>query len=161
MLLHYSTHKVFTSQFKSSEDDCSQLATHELPAAVSHRELTRKRASVSSINPWCDTLETLLPTVLQLLRHCWNAWRHCWHGHLTPPHSCVIQVFIAVAWHKRGEAMESNARRCSTRHSTAELGSARRKYHFVYCCVIAGTCFDVTVLAWRKYGTILKWILER
>jgi hypothetical protein len=35
MLLHYSTHNVFTSQ-----DDCSQLATHELPAAVSHRELT-------------------------------------------------------------------------------------------------------------------------
>jgi hypothetical protein len=51
MLLHYSTHKVFTSHFKSSQDDCSQLATHELPAAVSHRDLTRKRASVSPINP--------------------------------------------------------------------------------------------------------------
>jgi hypothetical protein len=37
----------------------------------------------------------------------------------------------------------------------AELGSARRKNHFVYCCVIAGTCFKVTVLAWRKYATIL------
>jgi hypothetical protein len=40
MLLHYSTHKVCTSHFQSSQDDCSQLATHELPAAVSHRELT-------------------------------------------------------------------------------------------------------------------------
>jgi hypothetical protein len=30
----------------------------------------------------------------------------------------------------------------------------RRKHRFVYCCVIAGTCFDVTVLAWRKYATI-------
>jgi hypothetical protein len=58
--------------------------------------------------------------------------RHCWHGHVTLPHSCVIQVF-------------------ATHH-----GSARRKQHFVYCCVIAGACFDVTVVAWRKYATILK-----
>jgi hypothetical protein len=33
--------------------------------------------------------------------------------------------------------------------------SARRKYRFVYCCVIVGTCFDVTVLARRKYATLL------
>jgi hypothetical protein len=32
--------------------------------------------------------------------------------------------------------------------------SAQRKHHFVYCCVIAGTCFEVTVLAWSKYATI-------
>jgi hypothetical protein len=52
MLLHYSTHKVFTSHFKSSQDDCSQLANHELPASVSHRELTDPElASVSPINP--------------------------------------------------------------------------------------------------------------
>jgi hypothetical protein len=42
----------------------------------------------------------------------------------------------------------------ATRHDTAELGSARRKHRFVYCCVIAGTCFEVIVLAWRKYATI-------
>jgi hypothetical protein len=35
----------------------------------------------------------------------------------------------------------------------ARLGSARRKHRFVYCCVIAGACFDVTVLAWRKYAS--------
>jgi hypothetical protein len=46
-------------------------------SAISHRGLTRKRASVSPINPWSDTRETLLPTVLQLLRHCWR-------GHVTP-----------------------------------------------------------------------------
>jgi hypothetical protein len=34
MLLHYSTHKVLTTHFKSS-----QLAAHELPAAVCYREL--------------------------------------------------------------------------------------------------------------------------
>jgi hypothetical protein len=35
----------------------------------------------------------------------------------------------------------------------ARLGT--RKHRFVYCCVIAGACFDVTVLAWRKYATLL------
>jgi hypothetical protein len=58
-------------------------------------------------------------------------------------HSCVIQVFIAVA--RRGDA----------RLITARLGSALRKHRFVYCWVIVGTCFDVTVFAWRKYVTIL------
>jgi hypothetical protein len=110
MLLHCSIHKSSHHTFKSSQDDCSQLATHELLAAVSHRELTRKRASVSPINPWPDTRETLLPTVLQLLRHCWNAWRHCWRGHVTPPHSCGIQVFIAVDCNKRGEAIRDSSR---------------------------------------------------
>jgi hypothetical protein len=38
----------------------------------------------------------------------------------------------------------------------ARLGSARRKHRFVYYCVIAGACFDVTILAWRKYATIRK-----
>jgi hypothetical protein len=83
---------------------------------------------------------------LLLLHHCGNALRHCWRGHVTPPHSCVIPVFIAVAWQQ--------ARRGAIRHGTAELGSAQRNQLFVYCCVIAGTCFEVTVLAWRKYATI-------
>jgi hypothetical protein len=90
-------------------------------AAVCYRKLTSKRASVSLINPWSDTQETLLPTVLLLLRHCWNAWRHCWRGHVIPPHSCVIQVFIAVAWQR---ARRGDARRGTTPHGTAELGSA-------------------------------------
>jgi hypothetical protein len=37
---------------------------------------------------------------------------------------------------------------------SARLFSARRKHRFVYCCIIAGACLDVTVLAWRKYATI-------
>jgi hypothetical protein len=48
----------------------------------------------------------------------------------------------------------NEVRRCATRHGSAQLCSARRKHHFVYCCVIAGACFDVTVLAWHKYTTI-------
>jgi hypothetical protein len=81
-----------------------------------------------------------------------NAWCHCWCGHVTLPHSCVIQVFIAVAWQqtRRGEAMRRDALLVRTR-----LGSARRKHRFVNCCVITGACFDVAVLAWRKYSTIL------
>jgi hypothetical protein len=38
--------------------------------------------------------------------------------------------------------------------SSPWLGLAQRKHCFVYCCIIVGACFDVTVLAWRKYTTI-------
>jgi hypothetical protein len=47
------------------------------------------------------------------------------------------------------EAMLDDAIRCANRH-----GTARRKHRFVYCCVIAGTYFEVTALAWRKYATL-------
>jgi hypothetical protein len=70
-----------------------------------------------------------------------HAWRH-----VTLPQSCVKQVFTAVAWQ---QTRRSDATRWATR-----LGSARWKHRFVYCCVIAGACFDVTVLAWRKYATV-------
>jgi hypothetical protein len=142
MLLHYSTHKVFSShnQFFSNYEP-SVVVSHLELTAISHRELTHKRASVSPINPWSDTRETLLPTVLQLLRHCWRS-------HVTLPHSCVIQVFIAVAWQQ--------TRQCDARHGTANLSSARRKHHFIYCRVIAGTCFKVTVLTWHKYTTLFR-----
>jgi hypothetical protein len=66
-------------------------------------------------------------------------------------HSCVIQVFIAVAWQ---QMRRGDVRQCVTHHGTAELGSAWRKHCFIYCCVIAEMCFDVTVLAWRKYTTL-------
>jgi uncharacterized protein YqiB (DUF1249 family) len=39
------------------------------------------------------------------------------------------------------------------------LVTTRRKHRFVYCYVIAGTCFDVTVLEWSKYATILIYII--
>jgi hypothetical protein len=83
-----------------------------LPPRTAH-----KWASVSPISPRSDRRETFLPKVLQLLRHCWNAWHHCWSGHVTLPHSCVIEVFIAVAWQQ--------PRRGDTRLVTAGQGSAR------------------------------------
>jgi hypothetical protein len=36
----------------------------------------------------------------------------------------------------------------------AELGSARKKHRFIYCCLMVGAYFDVTLLAWHKYATI-------
>jgi hypothetical protein len=78
-------------------------------------------------------------------------------GHVTLPYSCVIQVFIDVAWQQRGEAMRRDERLVhgSTRLGSALLGTARSKHRFIYYCVIAGACFDVTVLVWHKYVTIL------
>jgi hypothetical protein len=55
---------------------------------------------------------------------------------------------------RRSQAMQDDVRRCATRHGTADLGSAQRKHRFVYSCLIVGACFDVTVLAWRKYVTL-------
>jgi hypothetical protein len=43
----------------------------------------------------------------------------------------------------------------SVRLGSALLCTARSKHSFVYCCVIAGACFDVTVFVWRKYATLL------
>jgi hypothetical protein len=62
-------------------------------------------------------------------------------------------VFIAVAWQQRGEAMQRDERLV---HGSALLGMAWRKHRFVYYCVIAGVCFDVIVLVWRKYAIILS-----
>jgi hypothetical protein len=44
----------------------------------------------------------------------------------------------------------------SDKRGEARRGSTRRKHHLVYCCVIAGTYFEVAVLAWSKYATISK-----
>jgi hypothetical protein len=48
----------------------------------------------------------------------------------------------------------NEVRHCTARYGTADLDLAQRKHCFVYCWVIVGACFDVTVLAWRKYATI-------
>jgi hypothetical protein len=56
-----------------------------------------------------------------------------------------------LATKRRGDAMRWATR---SRLGSVLLGTARRKHRFVYYCVIAGACFDVTVLVWRKYATI-------
>jgi hypothetical protein len=106
------THKESLSLTLKVFNSHNQIFSHYEPStAVCYRELTRKRASVSLTNPSSDTWETLLPTVLQLLRHCW-----C--DHVTPPYSCIVQVFILVAWQqtRRGDAQLVTARQTSAQH---------------------------------------------
>jgi hypothetical protein len=153
------THKIF-SNYEPSAALCSGELTAisaENYCNLPSRTLC-KRASVSPINPRSG-MRKAPSNGASIICHCWNAWRHCWRCHVTPPHSCVIQVFVAVAWQ---QTRRGDARRCATRHGTANLGSARQTSSrhgedtaSSNCCVIAGTCFDVTVLTWRKYATIL------
>jgi hypothetical protein len=58
---------------------------------------------------------------------------------VTLPYSCVIQVFIAVAWQQQGEAMQHDEQfvHGSVWLGLALLGMARRKHRFVYYCTIA------------------------
>jgi hypothetical protein len=67
-------------------------------------------------------------------------------------HSCCLATKKA----RRGEAMRryEGLVHSSVLFGSARLSSARRKHRFVYCCIIAGVCFDVTILAWRIYATI-------
>jgi hypothetical protein len=119
------------------------FSNYESSTVVSHLELTRKRASVSPINPWSDMQENAPSNGTSVVASLLNSWRHCWRGHVTLPHSCVIQVFIAVA---SQQTRQGDARRGDARLVTARLGLARRKHRFFYCCVIVGACFDVTYL---------------
>jgi hypothetical protein len=120
--LNTETTKVSHSKYYTkitSSNPTSILRRHYEPsAAVCYRELLQsptenwpitppELASVSPINPWSDTRE-----MLQLLRH----W---WRGHVTLPHSCVIQVFVAVAWQ---QTRRGDATRCATHHGSSWLG---------------------------------------
>jgi hypothetical protein len=112
--------------FSHSTDNCSHevfFNSHltRLPPTKNSPITTPERASVSPINPWSETRET---RAFLLLRHCGNTWRHCWRGHVTPPLSCLIKVFIAVVWQqaRRGEARRG--RRLS-RNGRARLGTEK------------------------------------
>jgi hypothetical protein len=114
-----------------------------LPPAENSPRTTYKRASVSPIN-------------LDLTRGKTELFYCCVTAEMrdvTAEHEEVTWSLPTLASSKCLQLSLSN-RRGATRHYTAELGSARRKHRFVYCCVIARTCFEVTVLALRKYATI-------
>jgi hypothetical protein len=113
----------YTASYSTQHRDINKLHICRPPVVFRYYtwELTKnysrttcKRASVSPVKPWSDTREN---RALLLLRHCWKAWRHCGTrgGHVTPPHSCVIQVFIAVAWQ---QAKRGDTTRGATRHDT-------------------------------------------
>jgi hypothetical protein len=94
---------------------------------------TSELASVSPVNPSSDMREnaSIVASLLTRSRDPSSLLRHL----------SVYRCCLAT----------NEARRCATR-----LGSARRKHRFVYCCVIVGACFVVTVVARRKYTTILS-----
>jgi hypothetical protein len=73
---------------------------------------------------------------------------------MTLPYSCVIQVFIAVAWQHEVRRCDANSDSFTARIGSALLSTAWRKHRFVYYSVIAGAYFDVTILTCRKYATI-------
>jgi hypothetical protein len=70
--------------------------------------------------------------------------------------SRVIQVFTVVAWQHEVRRCNANSDLFTARLGSAILGTEQRKHCFVYYCVIAGVCFDVTVLVWRKYAPFLR-----
>jgi hypothetical protein len=87
-----------TAHTKSSVHTIRSSPTTNLPRLLPRT--TRKRASVSPINPWSDTRETLLPTVLYSCVTVEMRDVTADAVHVTLPLSCVIQVFIAVAWQR-------------------------------------------------------------
>jgi hypothetical protein len=97
--LNYFTHlKSITSNHTIRTSPTMNLPRLS-PTENYYSRTTCKRASVSPINPWSDMREN---RALLLLLHCGNAWRHfrTHGGHVTHPNSCVIQMFIAVAWQR-------------------------------------------------------------
>jgi hypothetical protein len=73
-----------------------------------------------------------------------------------------LSTTLFTQWHHemlqqgtRFATCHGSARLGSARLGSARLGSARRKHRFVCCCIIAGACFNVIVLAWRKYATLV------
>jgi hypothetical protein len=97
--------------------------------------------------------------------NCWlvaNAWRHCWRGHATAPPPASSKCLQRLPGNRRwGDETRIAIRSLlgSPRLGSAILGTARRKHRFIYYCAIAGACFDVTILTWRKYATVLSPLL--
>jgi hypothetical protein len=73
-----------------------------------------------------------------------------WH------HPSVYSYCLATNEARLCDTMSDSSRLGSALLNSALLRSAQRKHRFVYCCIIVGACFDVTVLAWRKYATIYE-----
>jgi hypothetical protein len=136
-------------QLRTSRD-CLPPRTFAQLTAISHREL-----SVHEVQSLVQTLDrtigrTQLPTVLLLLCDVTAEPRKCRDPspllRIPSVYTCRLATGTCLPQH-----CVERSQRDSVRH-----GSAQRKHRSAYCCVIAGTCFEVTVLAWSKYATILK-----
>jgi hypothetical protein len=124
------THKVF-----NSHDPL--FSNYKISTVVSHLEHTDNSSRTSSSLSY----KPLIWHAGKRFNCCVTADAVTWPFPTFASSKC-LQL---LPGNKRGEAMLDSSR----------LRSARTKHRFVYCCVILGACFDVTVLAWRKYATIL------
>jgi hypothetical protein len=107
-----------------------------------------KRAAVPPTNPPDRTRgRTQLPTVLRLLSDVTAEPRKSRDPSPLLRNPSVYTCRLATR--------TCLPQRCVAKFA-ARLSTARRKHLFVYCCVIAGTCCEVAVLAWSKYATILQ-----
>jgi hypothetical protein len=70
------------------------------------------------------------------------------------PHPSIYSCCLATDEARRGGA--NDERLVTSQLVSARFESSRRKHCFIYCYIIAGACFDVTVLSWRKYATIFS-----
>jgi hypothetical protein len=119
------TLKVFNSQ------DQIFVFTYEPSAAVCYRELLLR----TLINPWSDMWENAI-TVGSLLTQSRDP-------SLLLHHPSVYSCCLAT----------NEVRRCDERLVTAWLGMEKTPLRLLLCN--PGACFNVTVLAWRKYATLL------
>jgi hypothetical protein len=117
----------------SSQDDCSQLATHEIPAAVSHRELL---VAVFCQELFVNELQSLLYT-LDLIRGNASTVASLLTRSRDPfpllRNPSVYSCCLATNEERRCEERRCEERRCeerrceemrdSSRHGRARLGS--------------------------------------
>jgi hypothetical protein len=111
------TETFFTPHAGNSTDNCSHgvFFINEHPTVFSHLELSDN----CLITPTANSYKPFIWHARKRFNCCVTAdsWRL-----VTLPHSCVIQVFIAVAWQ---QTRRGDATRWATRHDSARLGSAR------------------------------------
>jgi hypothetical protein len=135
----------------------SAAVCYREPTAISHSKLTDNYSRTSFSLSYIPLIWPAgnAPIVASLLT---------WSRDPSPllPHPSVYSCCLATNEAKRCDAMRGDARLVTAQLGSARLGSARigsnllgtEKTPLLYCCVIAGACFHVTVLAWRKYATI-------
>jgi hypothetical protein len=135
--------KTLSPNWKMLTRNLIQLLTFH--AYVPSRSLW-KQTSVSPINPRSHTRKiTVLWTFANVTsRGCVTSLRN----------TEVKWLFLTLAPSKRLQLLHSNkrgvARRGEASRGWTELDLAQRKHRFFYCCVIAGTYFENTFLAWSK-----------
>jgi hypothetical protein len=110
-------------------------------------------ATAYSYKPLELTYRRTLPIVVSLLRRDVTADVVTW---LLPRHRRCLQRLPGNTRWGNATRIATRSRFGSPRLGSAILDTARRIHRFVYYCAIAGACFDVIILVWRKYATVCR-----